>query len=230
MLKRFASSMLLLLLISPALSHGQDAQPTVTRAGRFFSHFDVGVSGVAFFTKDVTGTVSSGAPNAPYTFTQSASSAAGVLATIRAQKSPYKGLEFNYGYGRITETYTCCNNNATTGAYAGPFASQSRANEYTFGYVARPDTTIFGIKPFVSAGAGVLAFTPTSFGGQSLQQQARMAYYYSVGGEDMITTSFGVRAGFRQLYYKAPDFDQNYLRITKTTFTSEPEIGVFYHF
>jgi len=228
--KRFATFLIVLLSFSSMVSHAQDAQPTVSRAGRFFSHFDIGLSGTTFFTKDVSGTVSSNAPGAPYNLTQSASSAAGLMAIIRAQKSPYKGLEFNYSYGRVTQSYTCCNLNSSTGTSNGPFATQTTGSEYTFGYLVRPPHEIYGIQPFVSAGAGVYAFSPTKFGGQSLQPQARMAYYYHVGGEKMISQSFGVRFGLRQLFYKAPDFDQNYLRIKKTTFTTEPEIGFFYHF
>ena len=228
--KRFATLLIAVLSFSSMVSRAQDTQPTVSRAGRFFSHFDVGISATTFITKDVTGTVSSGAPGAPYSLTQSASSAAGVMAIIRAQKSPYKGLEFNYSYGRVTQSYNCCNLDTSTGVSNGPFASQATAAEYTFGYVVRPQHEIFGFQPFVSAGAGVYAFSPTKFGGQSLQPQARMAYYYHVGGEKMISESFGLRFGVRQLFYKAPDFDQNYLRIKKTTFTTEPEVGFFYHF
>lgn len=227
---RFATFLIVLLSLSSVVSRAQDAQPTVSRAGRIFSHVDVGISGTAFMTKDVSGRITSGAPNAPYDLTQSASSAAGVMGIIRAQKSPYKGLEFNLGYGRVTENWTCCNYNSTTGTSAGPFASQAKTLEYSFGYLVRPPHEFFGVQPFLSAGAGVLAFAPTTFGGQGLKPQARMEYYYHVGGEKMLTESFGVRAGLRQLFYKAPDFDQNYLRITKTTFTIQPEFGLFYHF
>jgi len=233
MLKRYASLLALLPVLSavtPMALHAQDTAAAPTRARRVLSHFDIGVSGIAFFTKDVSGTVASSSFGQNYNFTQSASSAAGVLATIRAQKSPWKGLEFNYGYGRTTESYTCCNVSSNNGTYLGPFQSQATASEYTIGYLVRPDRKIFGFQPYVAAGAGVYEFKPTKNGGQGLQPQARATYYYSVGGESMITPSFGIRAGFRQLYYKAPDFGQNYLKITKTTFTSEPQVGIFYHF
>jgi hypothetical protein len=36
--------------------------------------------------------------------------------------------------------------------------------------------------------------------------------------------------GFRQLIYLAPDFQQNYLTITRRTVTSEPTIGFFLRF
>lgn len=233
MLKRYASLLAILpalLAFSPVALHAQDTAAAPTRTRRLLSHFDLGVSGVAFFTKDVNGTVASSSYGQNYSFTQSASSAAGVIATVRGQKSPWKGFEVNYGYGRTTESYTCCNVSSNNGTYLGPFQSQATASEYTVGYLARPERKIFGFQPYVSAGAGVYEFKPTKNGGQGLQSQARAAYYYSVGGESMITNSFGIRAGFRQLYYKAPDFGQNYLKITKTTFTSEPQVGVFLHF
>lgn len=226
--KRYAS--LLLALLSLPLC-AQDAQPTVTKTGRFLAHFDLGVAGTAFFTKDVTGTVNQSILGAPYNVTQSASTAAGVLATLRGQKSAYKGFEVNYGYARTTEAYTCCNQSPTTGTPLGPFQSQATAAEYSVGYLARPERSIFGFKPYVSAGLGTIEFKPTKNGGQGLQTQARAAYYYSVGGESLIVgDSLGIRVGIRQLFYLGPDFGQNYLTIKKHTFTTEPQIGIYYHF
>ena len=56
---------------------------------------------------------------------------------------------------------------------------------------------------------------------------------YSFGVEDNFTGSashFGVRLGFRQLIYLAPDFQQNYLTITRRTRTGEPNFGFFVRF
>jgi hypothetical protein len=39
-----------------------------------------------------------------------------------------------------------------------------------------------------------------------------------------------VRVGFRQLIYLAPDFQQNYLTITRRVRTSEPTFGFFLRF
>ncbi len=224
---------LLFFLIAVSLPRvqAQDTPPAVTRTSRILSHFDLGVSGIAFFTKGVTGTVNQSALGSPYNVTQTASTAAGVLGTIRGQKSPYKGLEFNYGYARTTESYTCCNQSTTTGAYVGPFQSQATASEYTIGYLVRPEHTIFGFKPYISGGAGVMEFKPTKNGGQGLQNQARAAYYYNVGGESyLVGDTLGLRVGIRQIFFKAPDFGQNYLTILKTTFVTEPQVGIYLHF
>ncbi len=232
MLKRFLTlSVLLFAMPFTAVLSAQDAQPAVTRTGRFLAHFDLGIAGTALFTKSATGTVNQSVLGAPYNVTQSASTSAGVLVTIRGQKSAYKGLEFNYGYGRTAQTWTCCNNSPTTGALLGPLVAQATVNEFTVGYLVRPERTIFGFKPYVSGGAGSIEFKPTRNGGQGLKSQARAAYYYSVGGETLLVgNTLGARVGVRQVFYRAPDFGQNYLTIRKLTFTLEPQIGLYLHF
>jgi hypothetical protein len=219
---------LLLLLVSTA--RAQDT-PAPTKTSKLLAHFDFGLSGIALLTKSTTGTPPVSASGTPTPFTQSASTAAGAVVSLRGSKSPYKGLEFNYGYGRITESYTCCNQDVNTGAYVGPFQSQVTANEITFGYLVKPAHTFFGAQPYASVGAGTMVFAPTRNGGQGLKKQARAAYYYSVGvDKPIIGDTFGIRAGVRQVFYLGPDFDQAYLRIVKHTFTTEPQFGVYVHF
>ena len=101
----------------------------------------------------------------------------------------------------------------------------------TLGYVAHFPYHPFGVTPFLGAGGGTIKFTPTAGGGQGLPFQYRAAYYYTAGLEDTFPNSpFGVRLGFRQLIYLAPDFEQNYLTITRRVITSEPTIGFFVRF
>ena len=232
MLKRFAALFLLLPVAPLALvAHAQDAQPTVTRTSRFLAHFDLGVSGTALFTKNVSGTVNQKILGPPYSLSQSASTSAGALVTLRAQKSAWKGLELNYGYGRLSQTFDCSNQAGATCPLPGSFLPQATSNEYTIGYLARPERNIFGFKPYLSVGAGSTNFKPTKNGGQGLPPQARATYYYSVGGESLLVgDTLGLRVGIRQLFYKAPDFGQNYLTINKRTFTVEPQVGLYLHF
>ena len=111
-----------------------------------------------------------------------------------------------------------------------PGGVQTKATEYTFGYIVHAPTQL-GFQPFLSAGAGTIAFKPTPGGGQGLTEHARMTYYYSAGVEDMLFASnFGVRAQVRQVFFKAPDFGQNYLTINQHTSTFEPGIGIFVRF
>jgi hypothetical protein len=97
--------------------------------------------------------------------------------------------------------------------------------------VAHPPHTIFGIQPFFGAGGGTMAFHPTQAGGEGLPFQYRAVYYYNGGLDYTVPGShFGVRVGFRQLIYLAPDFQQNYLTITRRVRTSEPTFGFFLRF
>ena len=143
----------------------------------------------------------------------------GALVNIRYVAKPYVGFEFNFTYARYTENYS----------YA-PFGVQTNADEYTLGYIVTPKHTIFGLQPFASAGLGSTKFKPTAGGGQNLNAQARATYYYSLGVQEDIYPHFGVRASFRQAFFLAPDYGQNYLTIKQHTYSSEPTLGFYLRF
>ena len=229
----FSRRLLLFFLFPVLLLQGASAQTSTppTRLQRALTHFDLGVNGIATFTKSVSGTVSNPAFSSPFPNSQSASTAAGVLVQIRGEKSPYVGLEFNFSLTRYAQTYACCNQSTVSNkVVSGQLVAQATANEYTLGYLVRPPHKLFGTDPYASVGAGTIEFKPTSGGGQGLPVQARATYYYSVGVEAPLFQHVGARAGFRQQFYLAPDFTQNYLQLNKHTFTSEPQIGFFLHF
>ncbi|MDE1177318.1 MAG: hypothetical protein PW789_12055 [Edaphobacter sp.] len=187
-----------------------------TALNRQLSRIDFGVGGFGSFTKDVSGTNYLGV-----TLDQKTSNTVGALIQIRYTKSPWIGGEFNYGYARYTQNFSSY---ITSGA-------QTNANEYTIGYVAHPPHQWAGIQPFFSAGFGSTAFRPTPGGGQSLPEQARMTYYYSVGAEKIVLGDhFGLRAQMRETFFKAPDFGQNYLTIQQQSHTFEPGAGFFLRF
>ena len=194
------------------------ASAQVTATQRQLGRIDFSVNGVGEFTKSVQGTNYQG-----LTLTQDASNTLGALVTLRYTKSPLLGAELNYGYARYTENFSSNPAYITGGA-------QTKVNEYTIGYVAH-GPSLLGLRSFASGGAGSIAFTPTPGGGQGLPERARLAIYYAIGLEEPVFTShFGIRAQFRQVFFKAPDFDQNYLTINQRTFTSEPGIGFYLHF
>ena len=197
----------------------QQETPT-TLLDRQLSRMDFGISGVGMFNKNVSGPIlRNAAPNAGTTLEQNPSNTVGALVTIRYIVKPLVGFEFNYGYARYTENYSYP---------SSPFGVQTRASEYTVGYLVTPDYKFFGFQPFASGGAGSVAFKPTVHGGESLPEQARMAYYYSAGlQQEYFSSHFGLRASFRQLFFLAPDFGQNYFTILKHTNTIEPSVGFY---
>ena len=203
------------------------AQSTVL--DRQLSRIDLGISGVGQFSRTVTGTVGPLSTNQGQSITQEASNTLGALVTIRYIARPLVGFEFNYGYARYTENFSGPGI-ANYFPQAPPFQIQTQANEFTLGYLVTPERTFFGFKPFASAGLGSIEFKPTAHGGEGAPHQARAAYYYSVGVQQDITPNFGLRAGFRQVFFLAPDFGQNYLTIKQHTITSEPQAGFYLRF
>jgi len=183
----------------------------------------------------------------PNFLTISPSSTVSELITLRYTRKPYVGFEYNFGNSRFTQNYSFAgtttkttvntNNNPTTTTVSTtrnvPLTSaQTSVHEITFGYVAHP-RKIYGVQPYLGAGGGTLHFTPTPGGGEGLPFQYRAVYYYNFGVEQNFTGSadhFGVRLGFRQLIYLAPDFGTNYLTINRRTHTSEPSFGFFVRF
>jgi hypothetical protein len=214
------------------------AAAQTTKLERQLSHVDLGVSGSGQFTRDVSGKViPTGASNCYLTpppntgpcttvLTQSASNTLGALATLRYIAKPLVGLEFNYGWARYTEGYS-----PSPVAGLSLFQIQTTYNETTLGYVITPAHTLFGLQPFASAGLGSINFKPTGGGGQGVPNRARAAYYYNVGLQREFPNShFGIRASFRQVFFIAPDFGQNFLDIKQHTIATQPTAGFYLRF
>jgi hypothetical protein len=216
-------SVLFCLLLTAAGStvKAQTTQPP-TPLDRQLSRIDLGVTGVGVFNQSSTGTAIVNAK--PTTVNLSPGNTAGAVVTLRYIVAPLVGFELNYGYARYTDTFTPFGSQPTSGV-------QQNASEYTLGYVAHTRKQYFGVNPFASAGAGTIVFRPTPGGGLALPEQARAAYYFSVGAETtVLSPHFGIRAQYRQVFFKAPDFETNYLTIQKRTTTYEPGFGFFLRF
>jgi hypothetical protein len=201
---------------------------------------DLSITGVGEFNTTVTGIVIPGStcpaagqpptgPSGPAdsgcSLTQFGSNTAGLLVSLQYVAKPYFGLEINYGSARYTENYEGPAIQVSQGI--SNFQVQTKVNEYTFGYLATPPHKLFGFQPFLGAGFGTLAFKPTAFGGQELPEKARAVYYYSLGLQKDYGAHFGLRAGFRELFFLDPDFGQNYLTILKHANTYEPMAGFY---
>jgi hypothetical protein len=209
-------------------AYAQTAAPP-TRWGQQFDKLDLSVAGVGLFNSKATGNVVSNllATNQGQNITEFGSNTTGALVSVHYPAKPYFGLEFNYGYGRYTENFQGPGVANFLPANTAVFKVQAKVNEYTFGYLITPPHQIFGLHPFISAGAGTQAFKPTAFGGQEEPEKARMTYYYSLGLQKDYSPHFGFRLGFRQLFFLAPDFGQNYLTILKHVSTYEPMVGFY---
>ena len=219
------------LLFGAVAAHAQTGTTAQTPLQRLLDHFDFGLSAAGVLNTSVSGKTQNTSVTTQPSLNISPSNTVGVLATLRAQRSPYVGAEFNFSYSRFADTYTFTPNSGTPGSQSpADFRAQSTVNEFTLGYVAKPPHPVFGAQPFVGGGAGTIEFKPTKNGGDNLPVQARAAYYYHVGIDKPILTDLGLRVGVRQAFYLAPDFGQNYLKVKKFASTFEPTIGIYYHF
>lgn len=222
---------LLAAFLLTTLAAGASAQTTAPPSAfsKQLDKLDLSIAGVGIYNGTVNGTIVSGlgATNQGDSMEQFGSNTLGALVSIHYPAKPYFGLEFNYSYARYTENYegTAIADFLPSGT--SDFQVQTKVTEYTFGYLITPPYTIFGFQPFASAGGGPMAFKPTPRGGQEEPEKARMTFYYSAGLQKDLSPHFGVRAGFRELFFLAPDFGQNYLTILKHTTTYEPMVGFY---
>jgi len=202
------------------------AQEPLSALDKQLARTDLAVSGAGIFNRSSSGPiVAAGAENTGQVVGNEPSNTFGALATLRYIAKPYVGFEFNYGFARYTENFS------NVPGIAPVIGVQTKVNEYTVGYVLTPPHPIFDYQPFVSVGAGSTGFKPTAGGGLGFPEQARATYYYSAGlQKEYFSEHFGFRASFRQVFYLAPDFGQNFLTIKQHTITSEPTLGFYLKF
>lgn len=222
-------ALLLSLSLSASQAIGQEANPEATPETplmKQLDRIDFAITAAGSISTSVSGYEQRDINTTHSLLKIKPSTTVGELITLRYTAKPYVGFEFNFGNARVTQNYTFTPqpglqfNNAQTGV-----------RELTFGYVAHLPYRPLGITPYLGAGGGTIHFKPTVGGGQGLPQQYRAVYYYNVGLEDNFPGShFGMRVGFRQLIYLAPDFLQNYLTITRRVSTYEPNIGFYVRF
>jgi hypothetical protein len=223
----FPALLLCLISLTASQAVGQEATP-LTSFQKQMERVDMAFGVTGIFSTSVSGIEERDASSTHNMLAISPSSTMSELFTLRYVARPLLGYEFNFGSSRNTQNYVF-----TPALVPSLLRSAQTANrELTLGYVAHTPK-LFGIQPYLGAGGGTIRFKPTQYGGEGLPFQYRAAYYYNFGLEDNFTGSashLGVRLGFRQLIYLAPDFQQNYLTITRRTRTSEPNFGFFLRF
>ena len=221
---------LLLCLFSLTASQAIGQEATTQYPGLFkqLNRIDFAISAEGNISKTVSGTEQRDASTTHSLLTIKPSSGVGELFALRYTARPYVGFELNVSNSRGTQDYTFVPPPAQNLLFGG---AQAAVREMTLGYVAHIQYHPLGITPYLGAGGGTIRFKPTAGGGQGLPEQYRAVYYYTAGLEGNFPDSyFGMRVGFRQLIYLAPDFLQNYLTITRRTTTTEPTIGFFVRF
>jgi opacity protein-like surface antigen len=147
----------------------------------------------------------------------------GVVVSGRQMFHYWLGYEVNYGYTRFAERYS---------APGYGIQVQDNLHEATAAYLIHgPTIPLLGLQPFAGVGVGILAFLPTSVGGQRYTQQYRVPILYEVGANfPLFTSHLGLRLQYRALNYKVPDFGDPQLTLGARRQTGEPSVGAYFHF
>ncbi len=175
---------------------------------------DVSLEGTGFFTKESNNRGIS----------QRATEAGGLLVGYRYHFSDWIAAEANYGYSRNTQSFF------TNG---GLSRNQSNNHEATAAVVVTPPVMGEKLKPFVLAGSGALVFDPTDRARvlvPGAQRQVKAAFLYGGGVDYDLAHHIALRAEYRGLVYKTPDFNIPALNADKVTHVAQPSAGIVIKF
>jgi outer membrane immunogenic protein len=175
-------------------------------------HSQISFQGTALVTKDSNDQLPSN------TVTKSG----GLLLGYSYQFSRWAGAEANYGYSRNTEHYI------TSGSTP---SLEANFHEVTGAFVVHIPASAPKVRPYGLVGGGALVFDPTDkFVVTGTDRQTRGTFVYGGGVNFDITGNFGVRAEYRGLVYKVPDFGLASLNLDKFTHLAQPSFGFFARF
>lgn len=151
-----------------------------------------------------------------------ATKSGGLLVGYSYQFSRWLGAEGNYGYTRNTQKFI------TVG---GPSSMEADFHEVTGSVVVHVPVGRRGIEPYVLGGGGAVVFNPTDrFVVPGAERQTRGAFVYGGGANFRLTNHVGIRAEYRGLTYKVPDFGVNTLNLDKFTHLAQPSVGLVFRF
>ncbi len=173
---------------------------------------EISVQGTGFFTNDTHGD-----GVADHT-----SNTGGFLIGYRYNFNRWLGAEANYGYDRNTQFY-----------FGGtPARVQSDIHQITGAAVVKLPG-FARIQPYALAGGGALVFNPTGNAGGSLasaSEQTQGTFLYGVGADYALAKHWSIRAEYRGLVYKAPNFNLAGLNTDSWTHTAQPSAGIVFRF
>lgn len=151
-----------------------------------------------------------------------ATKSGGLLVGYSYQFNRWFGAEGNYGYSRNTQNFI---------TLGGASSLQADFHEVTGALVAHLPVKVRSVRPYVLGGGGALVFDPTEkFIVSGADRQTRGAFVYGGGANFDLTKKFGVRAEYRGLVYKVPDFGIDRLNLDKFTHLAQPSVGFFVRF
>ena len=172
----------------------------------------INIQGTALITKDST------TDSATHGATQSG----GLLVGYSYRFNQWAGVEGNYGYTRNTQNYF--------GSF-GQSGIRADMHEVTGSFVFHIPVRVTHVRPYALAGGGALIFDPVgNFLANGIDRQTKGTFVYGGGFNFDVARNFGVRAEYRGLVFKAPDFTLNALNLDKVTHLAQPSVGFYFRY
>ena len=216
---------LFLMIVLPTVVSAQDSQKRASAepgygGGDYGRRAEVFVTAFGLFTRQANGN------GIGYEGTNAGGGSAG----YRFQLNGSSALEGRYGFSRNSQKYTIDGAVSSIPVY---FSEISGSDVYTFLKSRR-------LHLFAEGGGGLVLFSPTNYGGggtngyygssSSLGRQTKGMFLYGVGADVPASSHVSVRAEFRSLGYKVPDFGLAPLQTDVLSFVYEPSVGVAFRF
>jgi len=187
-------------VIVPATVFAQVEQPS-----------QITIQGTGFFAKSSTN----------QSVSHDETNSGGLLVGYSYQFKPRLAVEGNYGFTLNTQNYD---------SPAARRSIETEVHEVMAGLMMRIPSKVRHVRPYVLGRSGVLIFNPTDKSASAPQRQTRMAFVYGGGADFDITAHFGLRAEYRGLIYKVPDFSVESLNLDKFSHLAQPSVGFFVRF
>lgn len=235
---RCATILALLLLLASNAVFAETANPQKDENFTPGTDVSVGFMGQMTFARNPTKYAAFSEWTVASQQAQSQSPSAGALVTFHGAMKPYLGYNANFSYTRFTQT-----DSQGSGYVPGQGTNPPQGEIGSF-YAGSLDTHMYELtlayafygprtkrfRTFGQLGGGGLFFEPvsTSFA----HQQTRPAMVFGTGFEYDVSRHFSVRAEYRGLFYKMPDFaiDNGFPKQRLFTVTNVPAISLVYRF
>ena len=179
---------------------------------------DLSVSGSAVFSKSVSATTSG--------ITLSPHDSGGVFGTVRYHFNHLNAVELNIGHTVNSQIFD---------RPPDIFKVRTTITEFSADYVLTPFQGK-RLEPFLFAGVGALRWYPENqyINGNSSQfgayRQTSLAFLYGGGADYRLWRRLWVRAQYRGLIFRAPDFGVSDLFISAKGHMAEPSFGLVVKF
>jgi outer membrane immunogenic protein len=144
------------------------------------------------------------------------------LVSYRYMLTPRSGLELNYQYSQNAQKYYTSFNNVRV---------HDRMQEFSGAYVL--NQTFKSWNPFLEAGPAAFIFSPLDDASTTqldVKQQTILGAVYGGGVAYELSPSFDIRAEYRGLLMKTPNFGLEPQKTGRFYNVYNPVIGIAYHF